>query len=69
MVPPIWYDEFGKRRPVRPCARCGQDAPILRLHVEDVRRVGWQPFVPAQYVEWCGHGQKVVPIPQRDGWC
>jgi hypothetical protein len=39
------------------------------LRVEDVRRVGWQAYVPAQYVEWCGHGQEVIPIPQRDGWC
>lgn len=42
---------------------------MLRLRVEDVRRVGWRLYTPAQYVEWCGHGQEVVPIPQRDGWC
>jgi hypothetical protein len=41
---------------------------VLRLRVEDVRRVGWQPYLPAQYVEWCGHSQEVVPIPQRDDW-
>jgi hypothetical protein len=70
MVPSIWLDEFGNRRPTRPCPRCGTVIPAaLRLRVEDVRRVGWQPYTPAQYVEWCGHAQEVIPIPQRDGLC
>jgi hypothetical protein len=47
MVPPIWLDEFGKRRPARPCPRCGTVIPELRLRVEDVRRVGWQLCTPA----------------------
>jgi hypothetical protein len=37
--------------------------------VEDVRRVGWQPYTPAQYVEWCGHGQEVIPMPGPGGCC
>jgi hypothetical protein len=70
MTPPIWRDERGRRRPTRPCPRCGTEIPVaLRLRVEDVRRVGWQLYTPAHYVEWCGHGQEVIPIPQRDGWC
>jgi hypothetical protein len=69
MTPPIWLDEFGRRRPVRPCPRCGREISVLRMRVEDVRRVGWQLYTPAQYVEWCGHGQEVIPMPDPDGWC
>jgi hypothetical protein len=69
MTPPIWRDERGRRRPTRHCPRCGSDIPVLRLRVEDVRRVGWRLYTPAQYVEWCGHGQEIIPIPQTDGWC
>jgi hypothetical protein len=68
MVPPIWLDEFGKRRPVHPCARCGQDAPILRLRIEHLRLVGWRLFEVSQSVNWCGHAQEHVAIPARDGW-
>jgi hypothetical protein len=56
MVPPIWRDERGRRRPTRPCPRCGSDIPVLRLRIEDVHRVGWQLFEPAQYLECCGYG-------------
>jgi hypothetical protein len=68
MVPPIWRDEFGRRRPTRPRPCCGTVIPAaLRLRVEDVRRVGWQLFTPVSYVEWCGHGQEVIPLPVPDG--
>jgi hypothetical protein len=33
----------GKPRPVRRCSRCGREAPIFRLRLEDVRRNGWSP--------------------------
>jgi hypothetical protein len=62
MTPPIWRDELGRRRPTRPCPRCGTVIPAaLRLRVEDVRRVGWQLYMPAQYVEWCGYAQGSDP--------
>jgi hypothetical protein len=69
MSPPIWRDDSGQPRPVRPCSRCGREAPIYRFSLADVRRLGWAPFVPAAYVNWCGHAQEVVPIPQADGTC
>src|SRR5262249_60264255 len=50
--PPRWVDESGKPRPTRPCSRCGRDAPIFRLRLEDVRRNGWSPFTPASFVHW-----------------
>jgi hypothetical protein len=67
MVPPIWLDEFGKRRPVRPCLRCGREAPIHHFRLQDLRRLGWQPFAPAEFVNWCGHAQEFVPIPEAEG--
>jgi hypothetical protein len=69
MTPPIWRDESGEPRPVRPCSRCGREAPIFRLRLDDVRRNGWSPFTPAAFVNWCGHAQEFVPIPQADGSC
>ena len=53
---------------MRPYSRCGHDA-ILRLSLEDVRRNGYMPHVAAGYVNWCGHAQEFVPIPQEDGTC
>jgi hypothetical protein len=54
---------------VRPCPRCGREAPIFRLGLADVRPNGWSPFMPAPFVNWCGHAQEFVPIPQLDGTC
>src|SRR5262249_40474324 len=54
--PPRWVDESGKPRPTRPCSRCGRDAPIFRLRLEDVRRNGWSPFTPASFVNWSPRG-------------
>jgi hypothetical protein len=68
MVPPSWTSPGGASR-YGPRPRCGRDISVLRMRVEDVRRVGWQVYTPAQYVEWCGHAQEIVPIPQSDGWC
>ena len=37
--------------------------------LEDVRRNGSAPYVPAAYVNWCGHAQEFVPILPEDGMC
>jgi len=37
------------------------------FRVENLRQVGWQLFIPATYVNWCGHGQEVIPIARPDG--
>ncbi len=29
--------------------------------------MGWQLFRAETYVNWCGHGQEVVPLPLEDG--
>ncbi len=33
------------------------------FRVEHLRHVGWQLFRAATYVNWCGHGQEVIPVP------
>jgi hypothetical protein len=68
MSPPIWRDESGKPR-MRPCPRCGREAPILSLSLEDIRRLGWSPFAPAAFVNWYGHEQEIIPIPGAGGMC
>ena len=35
--------------------------------VAHLRHIGWQLFRPATYVNWCGHGQEVIPFPLADG--
>jgi hypothetical protein len=69
MVPPIWLDESGHTRPVRSCLRCGREAPVYRFRLEILPRVGWRLFAPAEYVNWCGHAQEFIPLPERDGSC
>jgi len=63
MVPPVWIDESGNPRPVRACRRCGRDAPVYRFRLEHLRLMGWRLYASAEYVNWCGHGQEVIPLP------
>ena len=67
MVPPIWVDERGGRRQTRPCDKCGREAPVYRFRISDLRRMGWRLFAPADFVNWCGHQQPFVPLPERGG--
>jgi hypothetical protein len=34
-----------------------------------LRHVGWRAYQVETYVNWCGHGQEVIPWPQADGSC
>ncbi len=43
--------------------------PSRRFRLEHLRLIGWRLFAPAEYVNWCGHGQKVIPLPEEEGWC
>ncbi len=67
MTLPIWLDESGRPRPTRPCPRCGREAPVFRFRVGLLRLIGWQPYQVATFVNWCGHGQEVIPWPAPDG--
>jgi len=69
MVPPRWPDEQGRPIPTYPCPRCGQEVAsrFKNFHVEHLRHVGWRIFHATTYVNWCGHGQEVIPLPLPDG--
>jgi len=69
IVPPVWRDETGAPRPVRPCTRCGRGAPVYRFRLEHLRLIGWRLFAPAEYVNRCGHAQEFVVLPEAEGWC
>jgi hypothetical protein len=33
---------------------------VKDFRVENLKHVGWQLFMPATYVNWCGHGQEIA---------
>jgi len=39
------------------------------LRLEHLRPLGWRLFAPVEYVNWCGHAQGFVPLPEGAGWC
>jgi hypothetical protein len=64
---PIWPDGKGGVRPTRPCKHCGAEVPLYELmRPEHLRMVGWKMLVPVTFVNWCAHGQEVIPIPTPD---
>jgi hypothetical protein len=68
-MPPIWLDEDGQRRGQDHArARCVREIPIRRYRYEVLRQIGWPPFRVARYVEWCGHGQELIPVPDEGEW-
>jgi hypothetical protein len=69
MVPPRWPDEQGRLLPTYPCPRCGREVAVRfrGFHVADLRHVGWQLFRAEIYVNWCGHGQEIIPVSFPDG--
>ena len=34
--------------------------------VEHLSHVGWRLFAAETYVNWCGHGQEIIPFPLAD---
>jgi hypothetical protein len=68
-VPPRWPDEQGRPLPTYPCPRCGREVAVRfrGFHVATLRHVGWQLFRAETYVNWCGHGQEIIPMPLPDG--
>ena len=41
---------------------------IRRYRYETLRQIGWPLFRVARYVEWCGHGQELIPVPDEGEW-
>ena len=68
MSPPPWVNKHGQPRPTRACPRCRREVPVNRWPVSTLRTQGWQPYGLATWVEWCGHQQEVVLVPEGDGW-
>jgi hypothetical protein len=33
---------------------------VKDFRVENLKQVGWQLFMPATYVNWCGQGQEIA---------
>lgn len=68
MSPPRWVDERGRPRPTRPCPRCQREIPVNRWPVKTLATTKRWPYQVMTFVEWCGHQQEVVLVPEGDGW-
>ena len=55
--------------PTRPCPLCGADVPIHRWEPQTMRMLKWQVYGVVTVVNWCGHAQEFILLPEADGWC
>ena len=69
-MPPVWLDENAQRVPTRACPRpgCGREYPLRRYRYETLRQIGWPLFRVARFVNWCGHAQELIPVPDDAEW-
>ena len=69
-MPPIWLDEDCQRVQTRPYPRpgCGREHPLRRYRYEVLRQIGWPLFRVARFVDWCGHEQELIPMPDDGEW-
>ena len=68
MVPPIWLDAAGRRRPTQACWTCGREVASMRFRAEDLRPHGWEPGRTLHIPDWCGCTTEYLPIPDGAGW-
>src|SRR5215831_1629283 len=69
MTPPIWLDEARRPCPTYPCAICGRETPLFRLHGRHLwRDSAWLPFRVEAHPSWCGHPVPKVYLPMGGGW-
>ena len=54
--------------PTRPCQRCGAVVPIRRYEASTLRMLKQRPYEVVTFVNWCGHGQEYILVPEADGW-
>jgi len=68
MVSPCCLTSRVAQSPPTP-ARAGLEVAsrFRGFRVENLRHVGWQLFRAETCVNWCGHGQQVIPLPLPDG--
>jgi hypothetical protein len=45
----------------------GGGGALPGLPFEHLWHVGWPPYQVESYVNWCEHGQEVIPFPLPDG--
>ena len=41
---------------------------LRRYRYETLRQIGWPLFRVARFVNWCGHGQELIPLPDEGEW-
>src|SRR5262244_589833 len=60
----------GQCAETRSCPRpgCGREYPIRRYRYETLRQIGWPLFRVARFVNWCGHAQELIPVPDDAEW-
>src|SRR5262245_44376647 len=68
--PRFWLNEYGQRAQTRPCPwpGCGREVPIRQYRYDTLRQIGWPLFRVARFVNWCGHGQELIPVPDDGEW-
>ena len=69
-MPPVWLDENAQRVVTRACPRPGRgrEYPLRRYRYETLRQIGWPLFRVARFVNWCGHCQQLIPVPDDAEW-
>ena len=50
-----------------PTSRLRLRVPVRRYR-KTLRQIGCPLFRVARYVEWCGHGQELIPMPDEGNW-
>jgi hypothetical protein len=63
----LWVDQYGRPRPTRP-PRSQRVIPVNRWPVQTPPTQQRWPYQVMTFVEWCGHLQEVVLVPEGDGW-
>ena len=67
MTPPPWTDEQGRLCPTRPCPTCRRVIPIRRWEAK-AGSVVRRPYEVLSVVQWCGHLQELVLVPDGPDW-
>lgn len=51
-----------------PCRRCGADVPVTRDAPKTLRQLGRRPYDVVSTVNWCGHAQETILVPESAEW-
>ena len=64
---PYWTDGRGCRLLPKPCRKCGANVGSMPLRLENLHRLGWQPYTVQSFQSWYGHRQESARSPREDG--